>query len=134
MTPLLATLLLTPTAPVPKPPPPNQYAYGFLGIRMSVSDRRLTIDPPEAGTPAHKSGLQGGDEILQLGTLRPSVFAEISEYIIDLRPGTDIYVEVHRNGEIVKLRLILGVRPDTPEYDPRDIFLKRAGLLANPGR
>ena len=134
MTPLLATLLLAPAAPVPKPSPPNQHAYAYLGVRMSVADDTLTIEPPLEGTPAHKAGLKGGDQLLQLGTLRPTVFAQISEYVIDLRPGTDIYTEVKRNGAVVTGRLILGLRPDTPDYDPRDIFLKRLGLPLNDDR
>jgi len=133
MTPLLATLLLTPAAPVPKPPPPPQNAYAYLGIRMSPSDARLAIEPPEVGTPSYWAGLRGGDEIVQLGTMRPTAFDQISEYTLDQRPGADLYVEVRRNGKIVSMRLILGVRPSPPEYpDPRDIFLKRAGLLVPP--
>ena len=129
MTPLLAALLLAPAAPVPKPPPPNQHAYAYLGVRMSVADDALTIEPPLEGTPAQQAGLKGGDQLLQLGTLRPTAFAQISEYVLDLRPGTDIYVEVKRNGAVVKTRLVLGLRPDPPEYpNPRNVFLKRQGL------
>jgi len=129
MTPLLATLLLTPAAPVPKPSPPPQNAYAYLGIRMSPSDARLAIESPEIGAPSHRAGLRGGDEIVQLGVMRPTTFDQISEYILDQRPGTDLYVEVRRNGKIVSSRLVLGVRPGPPEYpDPRDLFLKRAGI------
>lgn len=129
MTPLLAALLLTPAAPVPKPPPLNQRAYAYVGIRMSPTDERLMIEPPEPGTPSYRAGMKGGDQILQLGTLRPTAFEQISDYIIDRRPGTDIYVEVRRNGQIVSMRLTLGIRPSPPDYpDPRDIFLKRMGI------
>jgi predicted metalloprotease with PDZ domain len=129
MTPLLATLLLAPAAPVPKPPPPNRYAYAYLGVRMKTSANRLVIEAPEPGTPSQKAGLRDGDELLQLGTLRPTRFEQLTEYVIDLRPGTDIYIEVRRGGAVVSTRLVLGVRPDTPEYDPRDIFLRRQGVI-----
>lgn len=128
MTPLLATLLLTPAAPVPKPPPPNQFAYSYLGIRMSVSDNLLTIEQPEPHTPAYKAGLRNGDQIVQLGNSRPTGFPQLSEYVIDLRPGTNIYVEVRRGAEVFTTRLTLGLRPDTIEYDPSNIFRKRMGL------
>jgi predicted metalloprotease with PDZ domain len=128
MTPLLAALLLTPAAPVPKPKPPPPFAYAYLGVRMSVSDNTLTIEQPEPHTPAFKAGLRDGDRIVQLGRIRPTSFEQLSDYIIDLRPGTDIYVEVRRNDEIVATRLVLGVRPDTPDYDPAPIFRRRMGL------
>lgn len=129
MTPLLATLLLTPSAPVPKPSPPNQFAYSYLGIRMSVSDNLLTIEQPEPHTPASKAGLRNGDQILQLGNSRPTTFDQLSNYVIDLRPGTVIHVEVKRNGEPFVTRLTLGLRPDTPDFDPTNIFRRRIGLL-----
>ena len=128
MTPLLATLLLTPAAPVPKPPPPPQYAYSYLGVQMNANSDQLVIDPPEEGTPSHKAGLKAGDELVQIGKIRPTKFEEIPEYVIDLRPGTELYVEVRRNGEIVTARLVLGVRPDTARFDPSPIFLRRRGI------
>jgi len=125
---MTAVLLATaPTAPVPKPAPLDPRAYAYVGVWMSnVRDRdaQLRIDQPLPGTPAADAGLQEGDEIVRLGEKDTKTFPDFADYILDLRPGTRLLVEVKRNGESKLLWLTLGVRPPPPEYPDPDFSRK----------
>lgn len=129
MLPLTLTLLAAaPAAPVPRPAPPDPTGYAYVGVRMSVNTdqtRRLRVDEPDPGTPAAKAGLREGDEIVRFGYLsEPRNFYDFADYVIDLRPGTKVLVEVVRGGQTKTLWLTLEVRPPPPDYPDPDFSRK----------
>jgi S1-C subfamily serine protease len=129
MFPTLAAVMLagTPGAPVPKPAPLDPRAYAYVGVWMSNirdQDTQLRIDQPLPGTPAADAGLRDGDVIVRLGDVQTKTFADFADYILDLRPGTRLLVEVKRSGELKRLWVTLGVRPPPPDYPDPDFSRK----------
>lgn len=127
MTVMLAALTLTPSAPIPKPEKPNPLGYAFIGVRLA-NTALLQIEPPEPGSPAYRAGLQGGDTLVRLGSLTPNTFEQVAEYILTLRPGTKISIDVRRNDRIVTVWLELGLRPTDPSYPhPYSVIARMKG-------
>lgn len=110
---LLLAAALAPAAPVPKPPPPSPMGFAYVGVRVSAEEGAagFGIDTPEAGTPASRAGLRKGDWVVAIGGQTVKTFEEFADYVVDLRPGTRVVVEVRRNGEPVKVWVTLGERP-----------------------
>lgn len=125
---LTAVMLATaPAAPVPRPAPLEPRAYAYIGVMMSNirdPDTQLRIDQPLPGTPAAAAGLREGDEIVRLGEKGTKTFADFADYILDLRPGTRLLVEVKRNGQPKRIWVTLGVRPPPPDYPEPDFSRK----------
>ena len=70
----------------------------------------------EPGTAAARAGLRPGDQVLQVGTLKPRNFTEMARYVSSFRPGTELKLEVRRGSETKTFTIRLGVRP--PEAGP----------------
>ena len=97
-------------APVPKLPPPDPLAWGYLGVK--VPQGTMTLSSVEPDGPAIKAGLLADDEIVALGTLtKPKSFDEVAEHIASFRPGSQMKVTVRRNNEEKSFVVTLGVRP-----------------------
>ncbi len=134
MNPVLAIALMglsaSPGAPVPKEPAPNPLAWSYMGVRVQNvvdgADAPLQITAPEPGTPAYKAGLQIGDVLVRVGSIRPKTFEDVQRYIFDLRPGSVIAVEVKRGADTKIVKLQLGERPDTPDYQILPGFIRQA--------
>ena len=133
MNPVLAIALMglsaSPGAPVPKDPAPNPLAWSYMGVRVQNvvdgADAPLQITAPEPGTPAFKAGLQVGDVLVRVGSIRPKTFEDVQRYIFDLRPGSVIAVEVKRGTETKTVKMRLEERPDTPDYQILPSFIRR---------
>ena len=124
----LLSLSTSPVAPVPKERPQNPFSWAYMGVRLQTAGNTesLQINPPEPGTPSYKAGHEGGDVLLKLGTITPKTFEDLQRYIINLRPGTVIAVELRRGQEIITLKLRLEERPNTEEYQILPSFMRRA--------
>lgn len=109
---LLGNVLLT-LAPVPPEAAPDPMARGYMGI--TVLSGALAIESVQPGMPAAKSGLQGGDIILRVGTLEPREFDQVVSHICSFRPGAVVEIEVQRAGERKTFKVKLACRP--PELD-----------------
>lgn len=123
----LTLLAAAPAAPVPKPRPPDPTACAYVGVKMNTSQAQnpqLRIDTPEPGTPAAAAGLRAGDEIVRFGTIRPTTFYDFADYVLDLRPGTKVLLEVRRNEQTKFVWVTLGVRPPPPDYPDPDFSRK----------
>lgn len=84
-----------------------------MGVRVETNS--LQVSSTDPGTPANIAGIQPNDLIVRIGKLTPMSFDEVAIYIITLRPGTRVTVEIRRGGETLHLPLVLGERPqDTP--------------------
>ena len=118
MNPLFTSLLLTTTmmAPLPPEPKPDPLAWGYLGVR--VSQGTMFLDSVEPDTPAKRAGLFAGDEIIEVGLLKPKVFQEVQHLVCDFRPGTKLKIVVKRGEKRISVTLQLAARPsDIPPPD-----------------
>lgn len=121
MTPLFASLLLSTTlsAPLPPEPKPDPLAWGYMGVR--VHQESLIVSSVEPNTPANKAGLLAGDEIVEVGLLKPKIFDEVVQRVCDFRPGTRIKVVVARGEKQVSVTLELVARPTDGDILPPNL-------------
>jgi S1-C subfamily serine protease len=109
---VLGNLMFT-LAPVPKEPAPDPLGRGAIGIQADVDS--MTITEIYKNMPAEKAGLQRGDRILRVGSLRPQTFAEVVAHISSYRPGAQVEVEVQRGTDTLTLQVVITARPS--EFD-----------------
>ncbi len=103
-------------APVPKDRSPDHYQWAYMGVRVEHNSMR--VSSTDVGTPAQVAGVQPNDEIVRVGEMTPRNFDDVAVYVFGLRPGMMIALEVRRNGELVRIPMILGERPvDAPLPD-----------------
>jgi carboxyl-terminal processing protease len=74
--------------------------FGGLGIQISIRDKVLTVMTPIAGTPASRSGIQSGDQIIKING-KSTKGISIDDAVSKLRgePGTDVTIVIRRKGE-----------------------------------
>ena len=106
-----------PAAPVPPGPRPDPLGWGYLGITEAYQSG-LVVGDVRPGTPADLAGIKPGDRLVRVGNLVPGSFADISEYVCRLRPGSVIRIQVRREDEVITITVRLGVRPPPPELPP----------------
>ena len=95
---------------------------GWLGIEARIINRNvaleLKLDPPvgmlvtniaEDG-PADKAGLQLGDILVRVNGRLVSASNQTTSQIASLRPGSEVSLEIWRNGEILNLQAVTGSR------------------------
>ena len=85
------------------------YCVGFSQLRITAVQAipsPLQVEEVIKGMPAALGGLQAGDQILALGTLRfPGATSQEAVTYIQGRPGQAVEVEVDRGGSHLKLTL-----------------------------
>lgn len=129
MNPLFTSLLLTTTmmAPLPPEPKPDPLAWGYLGVRVSQGTMFLASVEPD--TPASKAGLFAGDELVEVGLLKPQVFEQVVRHICGFRPGTKLKIVVKRGEQRISVSLQLAARPG--DIEPPDLGGGPPGMLPN---
>ena len=97
---------------------------GFLGITpFNVTDSiREQINLPVAdgviiasvvtGFPAEKSGLQREDVIVMLNEVSIENAGDLSKFLLDTPPGSEVQVRFYRNGELQTMVIVLADKPD----------------------
>ena len=91
-------------------------ARAFIGIAMGgSSDGGTRVESVIPGTAAEKSGLAAGDVILRIDDTPTDSPRRVREAIASLHPGDEIEIELLRSGELRKIRLELGPRPEELE-------------------
>ena len=97
---------------------------GFLGITpFNVTDSiREQINLPVAdgviiasvvtGFPAEKSGLQREDVIVMLNEVSIENAGDLSMFLLDNPPGSEVQVRFYRNGELQTVVIVLADKPD----------------------
>jgi serine protease Do len=97
---------------------------GFLGITpFNVTDSiREQINLPVAdgviiasvvtGFPAEKSGLQREDVIVMLNEVSIENAGDLSKFLLDNPPGSEVQVRFYRNGELQTMVIVLADKPD----------------------
>ena len=73
--------------------------YGGVGIRLGVRNDTLTVIAPMEGSPAMRAGIQAGDKIIQIDTLRAAEL-RLSKAAEKMRgkPGTVVTLTILRPG------------------------------------
>jgi predicted metalloprotease with PDZ domain len=79
---------------IPKAPPAAN--DGFLGIRVKGSPS-LTVQTRLTGSPAERSDISAGDEIIATDGLRTDA-QKLAFYIANRRPGTEVELTISRGG------------------------------------
>lgn len=74
--------------------------FGGLGIQISIRDKVLTVMTPISGTPASRSGIQSGDQIIKIEG-KSTEGISIDNAVKKLRgdPGSKITITIRRKGE-----------------------------------
>jgi serine protease DegS len=81
-------------------------ALGFSGGEpLAATNKGILVTDVVRGKPADLGGLQVKDIILSVDGIPTTSVRETLEYITDTRPGTQVLVEVNRNGTTVNLTL-----------------------------
>lgn len=80
------------------------YTYYTAGTTVSMADEIYE----NIESPAHKAGMQTGDEITAIDDIQMNDFSEIAEYI-SINPDKEVTITVKRNGSYydIKLRTLL---------------------------
>jgi len=74
--------------------------FGGLGIQISIRDKVLTVMTPISGTPAHRAGIQSGDQIIRIDGVSTRGYTS-DKAVSKLRgdPGTSVTILIRRRGE-----------------------------------
>ena len=111
--------------------------FGGLGIEISIRDGVLTVVTPIEDTPAHKAGVQAGDQILLIEE-EPTKDLSLQEVVKRLRgkPGTKVKITVRREGEKEMLpftitRQIIRIKSVRSRMLPDDIAYIRVRSFQN---
>ena len=105
----------------------GKVSRGWLGVVIQEVNKDLAetfgLDKPAGALvaqvlengPAAKGGLQVGDVILALDGQPIQVSADLPHLVGTLKPGTEVVLDVVRNGERNRLELAVGALPDDGE-------------------
>jgi carboxyl-terminal processing protease len=74
--------------------------FGGLGIQISIRDKVLTVMTPISGTPAHRAGIQSGDQIIRIdGVSTRGITSDKAVGKLRGEPGTNVTILIRRRGE-----------------------------------
>jgi len=65
----------------------------------------------QPGGPANRAGLQAGDVIVRFGDRSIEQPEDLAGMTLELEPGTNVALEVLRNGRPETVRVTLGTQP-----------------------
>ena len=104
---------------------------GFLGVNLrDVEKEDLTnsnlpnmngayVESVNNGTPAQRAGMKPGDVVISFDGREISESRDLNRAIADAEVGKALPLKVRRNGQVVKLSVILQLRqPDVLAFDP----------------
>ncbi len=96
---------------------------GYMGIAISSLDEGLAkqfkvpdiggalVEDLTAGGPAEKAGIKNGDVIRKLNGQQIGDSGQFTAMITDLNPGTEVTVDILRDGQPLTIKATLGERP-----------------------
>jgi len=100
---------------------------GYLGVRLQPIDEDLALSlglPKRRGelaqvveenSPAGKAGLKSGDILTKVNGKDVTADQTVSFLVANLQPGTNVPVEVLRDGKRMSINVTLGKRPSEAE-------------------
>ena len=84
----------------------HRYKVG-LRVEKTAAGDGLLVQRSFAGYPFAKAGVLDGDRILEFAHRRIQRLQDISRWLIEFTPGTDVPLKVQRVGELIDLTLIV---------------------------
>ncbi|MCA9666759.1 MAG: redoxin domain-containing protein [Myxococcales bacterium] len=126
---LLATLTLC--SPALAGAGASDLGEGWLGVALAArpmpgtGSSVVVATSVLGGSPAHSSGVKGGDVIVAIGKMRMLTVDQLVRTVRAMRPGTKVTLTIRRAGRVKKLPLLLGTRPDAQKL-VRSRFLGKA--------
>ncbi|WP_169334295.1 PDZ domain-containing protein [Rubritalea marina] len=107
----------------------------FLGVRMSmnpVEGGGVLLEYVEQDSGAGRAGLQQGDVVKRINETMIHGMHEMGGYLQKLTPGTQVDIEVMRDGQNQVVEVLLGARPDLKRFSPERMKqMKRMGGTIN---
>lgn len=97
---------------------------GYLGVSIRDLDRELAeafnmdrprgalVESVQPGTPADSAGIQRGDVIVRLNNREVEDVADLRLTVAAMRPGEEVGVTIHRDGDKEELVITLGSLDD----------------------
>ena len=86
-----------------------------MGISGHTHNDRCLITEVFRGLPAYESGVRPGDVIQAVDGEAISTFEEVSQRVIQKRPGQKMQLKIERDGEMIEVEVMLaGIRRSTP--------------------
>jgi carboxyl-terminal processing protease len=82
--------------------------FGGLGIQISIRDKVLTVMTPISGTPAHRAGIQSGDQIIKIdGVSTRGITSDKAVSKLRGEPGTNVTILIRRRGEAQDIEYVI---------------------------
>ena len=86
----------------------GKVARGWLGVEVDVGESGVYVTRVIEGSPAHESGLQPQDVILEFDKASVHSYAELLRCVVTKRPDTEVRLKIGRNGAEQHCTVILG--------------------------
>lgn len=90
---------------------------GVYGTDPEIGDPGALVVEVEPDTPADEAGLMEGDLIVLIDNEVVSTFTELAAKVQFRVPGTEVELEVVRDGDHIALSVVIGSRPPAEESD-----------------
>lgn len=109
---------------------------GFLGVMIKDVNRMLAdqfdynghegalVDQVEEGSPAEEAGIQIGDIILEVEGKKIKNIAMLRNKVSEYAPGTEVELEIYRNGKKELISATLGLRGGLVEGGAHTLGIK----------
>jgi serine protease Do len=82
-------------------------SHGLVTQAMDCADGPLRVTKVEAASPAEKTGLQAGDQIVQVGSQKVTRPIDLERALLDRAAGEHVSMEVRRGGQTITMDLAL---------------------------
>lgn len=79
--------------------------YSGIGVEVDVLSERLRVKAIKKNSPADKSGLQVGDEIIKINQVNLSQYQEDAGSLLKGKPGSELKLNINRSGQTKTLKL-----------------------------
>lgn len=80
----------------------------YIGVERDPESDEAIITKVTEDSPAEKAGIQAGDKITSFDGREITSFQSLRVAVLSKRPGDEVEIEVDRDGEILKLNLVVG--------------------------
>jgi len=90
----------------------GRVARGWLGVSTGPAPRAgALVVAVQPGGPANRAGIAAGDVIVRFGDRAIEDPEDVAALTLELEPGTDVPIDVQRNGKRQTMDVTLGTRP-----------------------
>ena len=94
---------------------------------MGLSCSRALVQDVTAGGPADKAGIKNGDVIRKLNGQTVESNSQLTAMVTNMNPGTQVSVDLIRDGQPMTVQVRLGERPSNLGSRPVREGLQRKG-------